>query len=421
MTDPRYKTIAQCECTNLNKEKLVLLNDFMSWLKAESDKAFNRFRKGQTYKKIYNDLNKSIKSTYRSKICNVALGMYKAWQKRKKKFDIGKILDDNKRNLGGSMINWIDKNKIRKIEFIRDYRQFFQLKIVFMLPFEMHGKKEITLFAKVPKDFWKHRAQLYKNGFHLVVKKDYAGIHLIQRFDEYHVSKPMIKAIYASPYGGLYTTKMTNILETKRQVESYKPREFWSLACGSMQESKAFLKILNRLHTLESKENFKEDIETLKVKCRTKVNKYFKSSNFDISELVFVKTIDNKSLATRVIQETMIEQIEKHCFERGIQFEVIEMTNEELNTAATWCMTKQQRQEIMDNHKLASNRFRVLAGLKQYFRKSDLKVRLGLLEIRKKKKSSGTFPVITSSTPEMSQVDYSKMTIKEVQKKSEFV
>ena len=407
-----HKTINKCKCIELNQVKLDILHELRKWLNASIAESKKSYYKGKTIKEVYHEQGKNVHSTYKCKVANTAARLF---LEECKEADI-----QPKQNIhiyGNSSKYWVTAQQIKRFELVRNYGQFFQLKVEFVLPFEIKSHKTLSLMAKVPKKLWKYQGQVYKDGFNLVIKNNEVEIHLIEKKEVELRPKCKIKAIYASPYGGLHTATHFDLTTVFDSLEEINPetieaahnklKEYYGVAYGVSKESKGALKILSRLKSLVSKKQFAKDAKELTIKCKTRVNKFFKSMDKSISTIVFVKVSDNTSKVTELIQETMLEQTRKLCEENGIRFEIVEFTQKELNESSLWCMRKALREEHKANSKPAGSMYKPVAGLRQYlYKMHGIKVRLGISNIMHKMKHNEMFSSNeASSTPEMSQVD----------------
>ena len=396
-----YKTIIKCKCKGLNENKSQLMLSFKQWIQTECERAKLKYAKGYTHKKVYHSLSKRISSVYRSKIANVGNVMYEQWLSRKSKARALEL----KYTFGNSSMLWFGPKQISKFEIRKTLNKEFQVYAKIKLPFKMDGRKEVSLVAKLNKKDWPKLKDVYAKGFCLKISRNEIAIHLISKNNIVERKPGRVKAIYASPYGGLHMTTFKDFVAMKQEgIDDCKSVEdsFFKVCYGISRESKAMLKLLEKIKSCTHRNTFVKDVELLRLKCRTRVNKFMQNIPNDISSIAFVRIKDNSSSIANIIQEGVFEQLKKHCFAKGIKLRVVEFSMKEIQNSAIWCMNKSDREDAIANKKPAPNAYRVLAGLKKYYKKSNINVRLGLINIRKQK---GMFHEMFS-TPEMSQVDY---------------
>lgn len=407
-----YITIANCTCPELNQNKLKTLNVVKDWIDSEMKRCVRLFSKGYSYRQVYHSFDNNILSVYKAKITSCAAFYFKHWYtgKKAKKSKTYKMSGCNK--------SWVYEKCITQFDIKKDYSTKFQLKVSFKLPFEINGKSEITLLAKVPKKFWKRikATPLYKKGFHLLVYRNYVEINLVSKIIQKPQSNSQIKAIYISPYGGIHTASMFDIKQLYNNEELRKNiKEFYTCCYGISKESKETQQLLERIKSYEHKDTYHQDIEQLIIKCKTRVNKFFETLDNKQTDgfyhRIVVGIIADNTTITDIIQDACIEQIQKCCKLRNIKYDEVYMTQKELMLEAKYTMKKSEREQLKENQK-PTNRFRAAAILKKSFKDDNIKfdnksIKIGIV-YKTKSSACRSSSIEMTDTSENSEVTYSQ-------------
>lgn len=404
-----FKTIARCKCTEINKTKLKTMNIVRDWINSEINRCVALFAKGYTLKKVYKSFDSNINSVYKAKIVNSASFYFKTHYKGKRRKSSKTYF------ISGCNKGWIPEKCIRFFDIERDYSKKHQLRVGIKLPFEIDGKNEIILSAEVPRKFWKRIKQfpLYKKGFHLCIYRQYIEINLISKIEVSNVEGSYIKSIYVSPYGGLHIASMRDI-EYLNDVHHVSLKDYYECYYGVSRESDEMIKLLENIRSFENKKDFKKNLKKLEVKCKTRVNKLFKTFDSQASsdkiyhKIVVANVIEGNSKITNYIQDVCNHQIMKNCVLRGIKYEEEVFSKDELELEAKYTMRKAER-EALKNNKI-KNKFKAAAILKKKFSyllsKNDNTVKIGVVKYQKSERfSKNSYVEIAQQDDYSSQLD----------------
>ena len=394
-----YKTIEKAECVNLNNRKLEIIKALKKWEKSQVSRCFKLFIKGSSEKQVYKSFSKEVNSTYKSKITMCALGKYLSFCKYTGK----KPHSTYFHKPSGSNENWVYANQIFDFKVTKDFKQFYQLETCIRLPFVIDGQSSIVLEAKVSKKFWnKHfDKQMYDNGFHLILDNNKVFVNLVSKQIVPNRNQDFIKGIYVSPSGGLHTVTCQDFSEVTPT------KEFTKCCYGFSRESKAFLKLLDKMKNMENSSKYGKNMELAKVKLRTRINKLFSRMQSHIGRVVVTCVTDNNSRLVNELQQDAIHKISKLCKEMGMDFDVICFTQKELNYESTLVMRHDERDKVYSGKAQVTNRFKPLATIKKYFATcyKKEKVKLGLVNYKSKIMKQIEMFSEKVSTVDMSQQD----------------
>lgn len=376
----KFHTVSKCLCLDLNQSKLNILHEYSRIIDSTTEKCKDMLIKGYPYKRIYDRMSKDMQSTYKSKCLNVATYMFRKWCKHFKQ----RPKQTNVSLYGSASKCWVYEKQIKDFTIFEDKSKMFQLRVRFVLPKTINGKKELTLMAQIPAKVVKsgNLDKVYKKGFILNVQKDKVLIHLVQKIDYQPKEKHLVKAIYASPYGGMHVATCENLSNINEQ----NLKDFYGCNYGVSRESKQCLELINKIRSMEDTANYKKNLNKLEVKIRTRINKLFKNMNDkNCSTFYFIKTTGNVSKVTEFIQNIALQQVEKNCVLHDFMFDIVYVDVKDLDKEAIWCMSKQERQEVQKSERKVTCKFRVIAGLKKFFKEHlNLQVKLGYKRIKQK-------------------------------------
>ena len=388
MSRRKYSTIQYQTCSQLNQRKVDILKKVKQWEKQEIKRCFNLFKAGASFKGVYSSFENDIDSTYKAKITRYASALYVNWCKLK-----GLPIKEYQQKLQkfkSSSKHWVYGNQIIDIKVKKDYSKIFQLFATIKLPFEIDGTRQLTLVSSIDKSFWDDslHCTLYRSGFLLLLNHGQISIGLIYRSKKIKLKEGThTKVIYTSPYGGLHIASIQNL----NDIDKSKLKEYYECCYGISKESKDFLRILNKAKNIENHKDYYRNLETLKIKLKTRVNKYFEKLKSQYTEICAINVTNNSSKLYNELQKTSIEQIEKNCIKNDIKFHTIDVEFEDLEKTAFQVMRKAERLNKIENKRPAGNKHRVVAGVRLFFK--HLNVRIGCIRKQafKAKEQNETF------------------------------
>ena len=388
MSRRKYSTIQYQICSQLNQRKVDILKKVKQWERQEIKRCFNLFKAGASYKGVYESFEDNIDSTYKAKITRYSSALYVNYC-RLKGLPI-KEFQEKLRAFKSSSKHWVYANQIIDFAIKKDYFSYFQFKSTIKLPFEIEGTKALALVAKIDKDFWINNvhSMLYRKGFQLLLNKGKVTIGLIYRSKKIKAKEGThLKAIYTSPYGGLHIASIQNL----NDIDKSKLKEYYECCYGVSKESKDFSRILNKAKNIENHKDYYKNLETLKIKLKTRVNKYFEKLKSQYTEICAINVTNNSSKLYDELQKASIEQIEKNCIKYDLQFHKIDVKFEDLEKTAFKVMRKAEKETKINNQKPAGNKFRAVAGVRLFFK--HLNVRIGCIRKQsfKAKEQNETF------------------------------
>jgi hypothetical protein len=342
------ESIASCKCDDITSSKFAILQKAKQSVYSEIDRCLLMYKRGFSQKDVYASIPEKFISHWRGIISKCALREYKKGKEP------------------GSSRTWIYESIIEEFELKPSYDKKFQATFKFKLPFEIQNKQSVILKTTLPKNFFKDGKDkiVYRQGFDLIVKQNSVHIRLIHKKEVKENLGCMVKAIYASPYGGLHTCTMLDLEKVKEHEEL---KEYYQGVYGCSRESNSMLKLLERLRGFEHQDTYHKDIEHLKVKCKTRANHLFKNMKKHVAKIVFVSVDNNDSKVTDVIQETYKKQIQKLCLKYDKEFVEVRLSQEELHKKSLYCMRKVEREEYILNNRPVKSRFKAAAGLSMHY------------------------------------------------------